>query len=73
MLIEENEKKRVDFKLGCEKDNDDKEKNKIDKGGDYKVNIDNGITRVKIYVLLQNGKKKKKTRSKERVGVVVEM
>ena len=42
------------------------------KGDAYKVDIDNGITRIKIYVLVRNGKKKE-TQSKERVGVVKEM
>ena len=67
-------RKWVDFKLGCEKDNDDKDKNKIDKGDAYKVNIDNGITRIKICMCNDSRlEKKKETRSKEGVGVVKEM
>ena len=49
MLIEKSEEERVDFKLGCEKDDDDKDKNKIDEGDAYKVDIDKEITRIKIY------------------------
>ena len=51
--------KLVDFKLGCEKNNDDKDKNEIDSGDAYKVDIDNGITRIKACVMIRDGKKKK--------------
>ena len=44
-------RKQGDFKLGCEKDDDDKDKNKIDKDDAYEVDIDDGITRIKICLM----------------------
>ena len=58
MLIEESEEEKVGFKLGCEKDNDDKDKKKVNKGDAYKMDIDNGITKIKIWAMIRDGKKK---------------
>ena len=66
-------RKLVDFKLGCEKKNDDKDKNKIDRGDAYKVDIDNGIRKIKVCVMIPDGKRKKETWRKEGVRVVMEM
>ena len=46
---------------------------KIRIGDAYKVDIDNGITKIKICVMVRNKKKWNETRSKERVRVVMQM
>ena len=49
-------RKRIDFKLGCQKDDNDKD-NKIDKGDAYKVDIDNEITWINTFVMVRDGKR----------------
>ena len=66
-------RKQFDFKLGREKDHGDKDKNEIVKADSSIGDIDNEITRLKMCVMIRDGKKKKETQNKERVGVVMEM
>ena len=41
------------------KNDDDKDKNRIDKDDAYEVYIDNEFTWIKIYVIVRDGKKRK--------------
>ena len=50
---------RLILNSDVKKNNDDKVENKIDRGDAYKMDIDNGITRIKVCVVIWDWKKKR--------------